>query len=263
MLRVAVLDDHPAVLTGLQRLLVSTPDLEPVAAAHSAQELLRELDRSHPDVVVADYDLARGDGLSVCQALKERVLSPAVVIYSAYAGPGLAISARIAGADALVDKRSPANELLDAVRRAGAGETDLPAISAEHQEAAIARLAPDDVPVAAMLLAGTSHHAIAETLATDRRDVVSRVRRIVGQLRPTAAPRATADAYCRRCHATFDRPFPQPYGAICPSCMVEGDIVTLQDFQPPARTLRVATSAQRRPHAASGRAMRDLAQEVT
>lgn len=121
-------------------------------------------------------------------------MSPAVVIYSAYAGPSLAISARIAGADALVDKRSRANELLDAVRRVGAGETDLPAASAEHQEAAIARLAPDDVPIAAMLLARTSHQAIAETLATDRRDVVSRVRRIVGQLRPTAAPRPTADA---------------------------------------------------------------------
>ncbi len=125
MLRVALLDDHPAVLTGLQRLLASTPDLQPVAAAHSAQELLRDLDRSRPDVVVADYDLARGDGQSV---------------------------------------------------------------SAEHREAAIGRLDPDDVSVAAMLLAGTSHQAIAETLATDRRDVVRRIRRIVGQLRPTAPP---------------------------------------------------------------------------
>lgn len=251
MLRVAVLDDHPAVLAGLQRLLVSTPDLQPVAAVHSAQELLRQLDRSRPDVVVADYDLARGDGLSLCQALKERVMSPAVVIYSAYAGPGLAISARIAGADALVDKRSPANELLDAVRRAGAGQTDLPAASAEHQEAAIARLAPGDVPIAAMLLAGTSHQGIAETLATDRGDIVRRVRRIVGQLRPTAAPRPTADAYCRRCHATFDRPFPEPYGAICPRCVADGDIVSLQDARPQGLTLRSATAGQRTAYVAS------------
>jgi two-component system nitrate/nitrite response regulator NarL len=252
MLRVAVLDDHPAVLAGLQRLLVSTPDLQPVAAADSAEELLRRIDRARPDVVVADYDLARGDGLSVCQALKERVVSPAVVIYSAYAGPRLAISARIAGANAVVDKRSPANELLDAVRRAGAGGTDLPAVSAEHQEAAIARLDPGDVPIAAMLLAGTSHQGIAETLATDRRDVVSRVRRIVGQLRPTAAPNATADAYCRRCHRTFDRPFPRPYGAICPSCIADGDIVSLQDFRSPGVMLRSATTGQRTPYAARG-----------
>ncbi len=252
MLRVAVLDDHPAVLTGLQRLLVSTPDLQPVAAAHDAQELLRELDRSRPDVVVADYDLARGDGLSACQALKERVLSPAVVIYSAYAGPGLAMSARIAGADALVDKRSPANELLDAVRRAGAGETDLPVISAEHREAAIGRLDPGDVPVAAMLLAGTSHQGIAETLATDRRDVVRRVRRIVGQLRPSAAATPTADAFCRRCHATFDRPFPQPYGAICPSCLADGDIVSLQDFRAPDLTFGSTSADRRTAYAQSG-----------
>ncbi|HWI05917.1 MAG TPA: hypothetical protein VNT54_00190 [Solirubrobacteraceae bacterium] len=39
-----------------------------------------------------------------------------------------------------------------------------------------------------------------------------------------------SDAYCRRCHATFARPLPAPYGAICPNCMARGDIVTLTDI---------------------------------
>lgn len=227
MLRVAVLDDHPAVLAGLQRLLDSTPDLEPIAAATTAEQLSHRLDASRADVIVVDYDLARGDGLSVCQNIKERVFPPAVVIYSAYAGPSLAISARIAGADALVDKRAPASELLDAIRDAAAGSAQIPAVPPDLQEAAISRLSPGDVPVASMLLAGTSHQGIAETLATDRRDVVHRVRRIVGRLRPLASPAPTADAYCRRCGATFDRPFPRPYGAICPDCLADGDIITL------------------------------------
>ena len=122
MLRVAVLDDHPAVLAGLQRLLDSTADLKAVAVADNAPQLLRELDSVGPDVVVLDYDLARGDGLTLCQTLKERVRPPAVVIYSAYAGAGLAISSRLAGADALVDKRAPASELIETIRRVAAGE---------------------------------------------------------------------------------------------------------------------------------------------
>jgi two-component system response regulator DevR len=227
MLRVAVLDDHPAVLAGLQRLLDSTSDLQSVAVADSAQQLLRQLDRARADVVVLDYDLARGNGLKLCQTLRERVRPPAVVIYSADAGPRLALAARIAGADALVDKRAPASELLDAVRRAAAGRSSLPQVSAEQQEAAISRLAPDDVPVASMLLAGTSQQGIAETLATDRRDVARRARRIVGRLRPTLRRTPMADGYCRRCHAIFQRPFPQPYGAICPDCLADGDIITL------------------------------------
>jgi DNA-binding NarL/FixJ family response regulator len=252
MLRVAALDDHPAVLAGLQRLLDSTPDLRSVTVAGSARQLLRQLDEARADVVVLDYDLARGDGLKLCQALKERVRAPAVVIYSAYAGPRLAVAARIAGADALVDKRAPASELLDAVRRADAGRSSLPEVSADQQHAAISQLAPDDVPVASMLLAGTSHQGIAEILATDRRDVVRRARRIVGRLRPTMRRTRTGDGYCRRCHATFGRPFPQPYGAICPDCLADGDIITLT-APPHCRTDRHAALAH---HAVAGRGRR-------
>jgi DNA-binding NarL/FixJ family response regulator len=226
MLRVAVVDDHPAVLAGLQRLLDNTADLQPVAAAGDTEQLSRQLGGVRADVVVVDSDLSRGDGLTLCQALKERVRPPAVVIYSAYAGPRLALAARIAGAGAVVDKRAPASELLDAIRRAAAGRAVIADVSADLLRDAISRLAPGDVPVASMLLAGTSHHGIAEALATDRRDVVRRARRIIGRLRP-ASPTATADGYCRRCTATFGRPFPRPYGAICPNCLADGNIVAL------------------------------------
>ena len=227
MLRVALLDDHPAVLAGLQRLLDSTADLEAVSVTDNASQLLRELDGARPDVVVLDYDLARGDGLTLCQTLKARIRPPAVVIYSAYAGPGLAISSRLAGADALVDKRAPAGELIETIRRVAAGESIIAEVPPDAQQAAVEKLAPDDIPVASMLLAGTSHQGIAEALATDRRDVVHRVRRIVGQLRPTGRASVTTDGYCRRCRRRFDRPPPQPYGSICPACVAEGDIVTL------------------------------------
>ncbi len=187
MIRVGVLDDHPAVRAGLLRLLADAPGLQPVAGADSAEGLWRQLDAVHADVVIVDYDLARGDGLALCQRLKQRVRPPAAVIYSAYAGPSLAISARIAGADALVDKRAPASELLDAVRRVAAGDLvipDVPPGSAGGGDRATR--APGGMPVASMLLAGTSHPGIAETLATDRRDVIRRARRIVGRLRPMA-----------------------------------------------------------------------------
>jgi CheY-like chemotaxis protein len=189
MIRVAVLDDHPLVLASLEGLLQDAADLRPVIVAADGQQLWRQLDDARPGVVVLDYDLARGDGLTLCQRLKERVRPPTVVIYSAYAGPSLALSARIAGADALVD--------------------------------------------------------IAETLATDRQDVVHSVRRIVGRLRPTVGPppRPAPDAYCRRCRATFQRPLRQPYGAICQTCLGDGEIVTLTDSPPRRMSPLYATVA--------------------
>jgi DNA-binding NarL/FixJ family response regulator len=185
VIRVAVLDDHPAVLAGLRRLLETTGDLTPVAAAETPDQLFGALKTRRADVAVLDYDLERGDGLGVCQRLKERVRPPRVVIYSAYAGPALALAAHIAGADAVVDKRAPAAELLAAVRRVAGGESAVPAVPSEIRETVLRRLPPDEVPVAGMRLAGTSQEGIAETLDVDRADVARRVRRIVARVAPT------------------------------------------------------------------------------
>lgn len=193
MLRVAILDDHPAVLAGLQRLFERAEGVEPVVAVQSPDELFRRFESEGAEVVVLDYDLGRGDGLAVCHRLKERTLPPIVVVYSAYAGPALAVAARIAGADAVVDKRASASDLIAAVQRTAAGETALPDVPRDIHEAAIVRLDGEDVPIAAMRLAGTSHEGIAEALSVDVRDVSRRVRRIVGQLRPKAGVHASSD----------------------------------------------------------------------
>jgi DNA-binding NarL/FixJ family response regulator len=193
VIRVALLDDHPAVLAGLQRLVEAEPDLSLLAAAESQEALLRHLDGTGADVVVADYDLGRGDGLALCQRLKERPRAPAVVIYSAYAGPALALGARIAGADAVLDKGAPVRELLATIRAVADGAIAMPEIPHELRQAAIARLDDDDVPVAAMLLTGTPHQDIAEALRIERLEVTQTARRIVTRVRRNGSPHADAD----------------------------------------------------------------------
>jgi DNA-binding NarL/FixJ family response regulator len=190
VIRVVALDDHPAVLAGLRRLLEGSEGVSAVATVDTAEALFGTLASASADVAVVDYNLARGDGLAVCQRLKEPVPAPGVVIYSAYAGPALSLGARIAGADAVVDKRAAASQLLEAVRKVAAGQSMMPEILPEVRQALVARLDPDDIPVAAMLLAGTGYHAIADALGTERRDIVHRVRRILARLGPKAAAAA-------------------------------------------------------------------------
>src|SRR4051794_27148089 len=98
MLRVAVLDDHPAVLGGLERLIRQTPGMETLIVAPTAEELFGEIGARRVDLVVLDYRLSKSDGLSVCQRLKERAMAPRVVLYTAYAGLRMALAARVAGA---------------------------------------------------------------------------------------------------------------------------------------------------------------------
>ena len=184
MLRVALLDDHPAVLAGLRRLIDSEPDMRVAAGASTAAGLARELEGLRPDVLILDYDLARDDGLAHCRRIKNRPNPPGVIIYSAHAGPALTLAARAAHADGVIDKAAPVPTLLAAVRRVGNGHEALAPVPREAFEFAVARLDDDDLPVFAMLLDREPIDSIAQALRTDRADVARRAQRIVGRLRP-------------------------------------------------------------------------------
>jgi DNA-binding NarL/FixJ family response regulator len=184
MLRIALLDDHPAVLAGLRRLIDAEPDLCVAAVAANAPELARALNGLRPDVLILDYDLARDDGLAHCRRMKSRPNPPAVVIYSAYAGPALTLAARAAQADAVVDKAEPVQALLAAVRRVATGAVVMDAVPHDAFEVAVARLEDDDLAVFAMLLDREPYHSIAEALRINAAEVSWRAQRIVGRLRP-------------------------------------------------------------------------------
>lgn len=184
MLRVALLDDHPAVLAGLRRLIDAAPDLTVVAASDEPDELLALLDRTRPHVLVLDHHLSNADGLSHCLRVKRRAHAPAVVVYSAYTGPALTLAARAAGADGLVDKADPARLLLSAIRTVAAGRRVMPATPRLAQTAAVERIEDEDIPVLSMLLAGTAVDDIAETLRSDPSTVAWQAQRIVGRLCP-------------------------------------------------------------------------------
>jgi DNA-binding NarL/FixJ family response regulator len=184
LIRIALLDDHPAVIAGLRRLVEPEADLTVVAAAATAPELARALDGVRADVLVLDHDPARGDGLAHCWRVKDGANPPSVVIYSAYAGPASILAARAAQADAVVDKADDVQLLLSAIRAVARGETVLRPLPRDAFEAAVNRLEDDDLPVFAMLLDRQPAEVIANALGAERSEVSWRVQRIIGKLRP-------------------------------------------------------------------------------
>ncbi len=182
MIRVAVLDDHPAVLDGLARVLTRSEEFEPVAFVETDQALLRTLDVRAADVVVIDFDPSRGAGLEICRRCKEHLHPPKVVVYSTYAGPTLAVAARLAGADGLVAKSDPVATLFTVLTRVVAGETVLPEIELASRHAVMRRLGDIDRAIAAMLLAGTSRWDIADVLEMRISEIHWRSRRLVASL---------------------------------------------------------------------------------
>lgn len=183
MIRILIVDDHPAMRTGLSAVLRAEPGLVPLDAAASAADLWPTLNRTKPDVIVLDYHLPGDDGLVLCRRIKRQVPSPAVLLYSAYADASLTIPARLAGVDGLVSKAAPAHELYDAVRRLARGERVLPAISRELLDAAGAKLAADELPVLGMTLEDTPLVEMAGTLGVEPAEVSHRIDRMIKRLK--------------------------------------------------------------------------------
>ena len=190
MIRVLLVDDHPAMRTGLAAVLAAEPGMVVLGAAASADELTPALNRTKPDVVLLDYHLPSSDGLVLCRVLKRSVPAPGVLMYSAYADASLAIPAILAGADGLLNKAAPAKDLYDAIRRVARGDRVLPAVPRDLLDSASARLDPEDLPILGMILDGASPADVADTLLVEPRNVSSRLDRMIGLLRievPAAA----------------------------------------------------------------------------
>jgi DNA-binding NarL/FixJ family response regulator len=180
--RVLVVDDHPALRAGLEGLLCNEPGIECVGALDGTIGLLSAVRDLRPDVVVLDYALGVDDGLATCFRLKQLPHRPAVVLYSAYVDDVFTVPAAIAQADATVSKTAPIDDLLSAIHAAAAGTVPRPALDPERIQAASARLLTEDLPIATMLLAGTTIADIADTLDTTTADVRHRALRVIGRL---------------------------------------------------------------------------------
>lgn len=184
MIRVAVVDDHPALRAGLRTVLDLEPGIVFAGESDGAEEnVWPMLNSVRPDLVLLDYHLPRGDGFQLCYRIKHDVPAPKVIVFTAYASPSLALPATLARADGMVAKGAGARKLFSAIRTVYGGDGLLPPISARSLEETTSELLGDDRAVVGMLLDGASDAEIAETLRLRPRDVRHSVQRILSALR--------------------------------------------------------------------------------
>lgn len=188
MIRVLIVDDHPAVRTGLLAVIRGEPGLVPVGAAGTVSEGVAKARHTGCTVAVVDYHLGGEDGLDLCRALKALTPPPRVLIYSSFVSAGLAVPASLAGADGLVDKATPTDELLETIRAVARGRTAMPKLAPELMQASAARLDLDDLPILGMVLEGTPRADIAEVLSMSEEQLERRLSAMLERLRVPVSP---------------------------------------------------------------------------
>jgi DNA-binding NarL/FixJ family response regulator len=184
MIRVAHLDDHPAIRAGLDAILAPQPDLQLVGSAADEHELWPLLKHTHPAVAILDLHHPGRDGLALCLQIKLQPDPPAVVLYSASTPAALIVAATVAGADAILSKSSAPATLLEAIRTVAHNPHPSPPISPQLKADAAARLDPADHAILAMRVAGDTPTEIAATLGIPHTTIANRIAAIVAKLEP-------------------------------------------------------------------------------
>src|SRR5664280_1340521 len=122
-IRVFLLDDHEIVRRGLRELLESVEDFEVVGESGSAVEAAaRRIPALRPNVAIFDARLPDGSGIDVCREV--RSVDPAIagLILTSFDDEQALATAVLAGAAGYLLKDIRGNGLIEAIRKAAAGE---------------------------------------------------------------------------------------------------------------------------------------------
>ena len=207
-LRVVLADDEAMVRAGLRLLIDGEPDLEVVGEAVDGEDAVRAVVAARPDVVLMDVRMPRLNGLDAARRVLDEVPGTRVLILTTFDEDEVVDEAMRRGVTGFLLKSSPPEDMLDAVRRAGAGQGVIdpsvvpgvirrygaaPAAPARAPELDV--LTPRETDVLMMVGRGLSNAEIAAALFLGETTVKTHLGRVLDKLGIRDRPRAIAFAY--------------------------------------------------------------------
>jgi two-component system nitrate/nitrite response regulator NarL len=120
-IRIALADDHPIVLDGLEALFRLEPDLKVVARCLSGDEVLPAVRKHRPDLLLLDIRMPEMNGMEVLRALHRERLTTRVVLLAANFEDDQVVEALRLGVKGMVLKELAPPLLIECIRRVHGG----------------------------------------------------------------------------------------------------------------------------------------------
>lgn len=189
MIRLAVVDDHPAIAAAIGAAIRDRADIDLVGSVTSAADAADLVARCEPDVLLCDLWLdGEAAGLDVLASIAGPARTgggtqhrPRVLVLSGFDQPSFLRAAFEGGAAGYLSKASSVEDIVDAVLAVARGETRFPAVTLRALRDAPRRPSARELGAIRLLARGASNDEIAVGLGISVKTVESHLRRLFGR----------------------------------------------------------------------------------
>jgi RNA polymerase sigma factor (sigma-70 family) len=199
---VSIVEDNDKLRGTLARVLDRADGFRCVSQYANAEDALKDLPETKPDVVLMDINLPGMNGVKCVQQLKKILPEIQVMMLTVYEDTENIFNALAAGANGYMLKRTSSKELLEAIREVHRGGSPMTmhiarkVVQSFQQTAATAQttenLSDREQQVLDLLSKGLMYKEIADKLAISYETVHTYIRRIYEKLQVRTRTEAVA-----------------------------------------------------------------------
>jgi len=178
VIRLVIVEDHPVVRVGLERMLGNEEDMQIAGTAENGAEAVELLDRVDADVVLMDLSMPVMDGIEATRRIvAAHDGAVRVVVLTSFSAREDVIAALDAGASGYLLKDAEPQELLAGVRAAARGDAPLApraareVLSARAEGASKPELSARESEVLQLVARGLPNKRIARELQISEKTV--------------------------------------------------------------------------------------------
>ncbi len=206
-IRVALVEDDPAVRSGLELLISNSSRCVCIAAVGSAEEALARFPLLQPDVTLMDIHLPGMSGIECIRQLKQRQPQLRIMMLTVFEDHDRIFQSLAAGASGYLLKQTPPEKLLEAIVELHQGGAPMSMQIARRVvevfqqpalgEAAHAGLSPREKEIIALLGKGYLYKEIADQLGLSVETVRTHIHNIYEKLHVHTRTEAVMKVYGR------------------------------------------------------------------
>lgn len=184
-INVFIVDDHKIVRKGLKLFLESEEEIEICGEADNLKDAVKAISQKKPDVVLLDYKLPDGDGITGCLKIKGMHPNVKVIILTAFANEDIIQGATEAGADAYLLKDIESEQLISIIYSIYEGTNVIASSVSNKKLGNEFNLSDKEINILDMISMGKVNKEIAHSLKISEKTVRNYISRIFRKINVT------------------------------------------------------------------------------